>query len=68
MPETYNTYVQLHINSHVSITRPIVKIEIAIWKYTQWKHVNFAKKSHIYRKNVFTEFSGNSIKEYFAKL
>lgn len=34
MPETYNTYVQLRINSHVSITHPIVKIEIAIWKYT----------------------------------
>ncbi len=33
MPETYNTYVQLHINSHISITHPVVKIEIANWKY-----------------------------------
>ncbi len=35
------------ITNCISITLQIAQIEIANWKYTQWKHVNFAKKTHI---------------------
>ncbi len=49
----YKLSYEQPVSSCVSIALQIAQIEIANWKYTKWKHVNFAQ-TPIYSKNVFT--------------